>query len=297
MKTINEIDLNIDSFIKQYKVNNFGYVSSSISNAITYIYDEKYLIELNENSNISIVIVTDELSQKINSRIQVIISKDPVSLFYKIYMYYLNNRVLNKNSISSSANISSSTIIASQGVTIEEDVLIEDHVVIKSNVIIKRNSVVRSGAVIGGDGFEIKTIDGKQIVIPHDGKVIIFENVDIGYNTCVDKGMFGRDTIIGDGTKIDNLCHISHGVKIGTNCVVVAKVMISGSTDVGNNTYIGPGATIVNGINIGNNSEISLGSTVISNIKDGQTVSGYFATSHLEYLKQKNAIRKLTKRK
>lgn len=286
MNKTTEINLNIDNLIKQYKINNFGYVSSNIPDTFTYIYDDKYLKELNENENISVIATTDEISESIKKSIQIIVNEDPVSLFYKIYMHSLKNKTLDKNSISTSAVISPSAIIELQGVVLEDDVVIEDNVVIKSNVIIKKGCIIRSGSIIGGDGFEVKTVDGKQIVIPHDGKVIIGENVDIGYNTCIDKGMFGRDTIIGNGTKIDNLCHFAHGVQIGNNVNIAAKTMIAGSCLIGQNVWIGPGSNISNGIKIGNGAKITIGSTVLKDVEENQTVTGYFAQEHKIFLKK-----------
>ncbi len=286
MKIIDEIDLNIANFKQDFNVENFGMVNSAISNTITYLYDEKYEKELNQNKNISVVITTYEISKRINKSIQIIVSVDPMSLFYRIYMDSFQSKTLNKNSISSSAFISSNAIVESKGVMIEDDVVIEDNVVIKSNVIIKKGSIIRSGAIIGGDGFEVKTIDGKQAVIPHDGKVIIGENVDIGYNTCLDKGMFGRDTIIGNNSKIDNLCHIAHGVQIGENTKVVAKAMIAGSCNIGSNVWIGPGSNISNGICIEDNARVSIGSTVLRNVGKNQIVTGYFAQEHKVFLKK-----------
>ena len=286
MKIIDEIDLNIANFKQDFNVENFGMVNSAISNTITYLYDEKYEKELNQNKNISVVITTYEISKRINKSIQIIVSADPMSLFYRIYMDLFKSKTFNKNSISSSAFISSNAIVESKGVFIEDDVVIEGNVVIKTNVIIKKGSIVRSGAVIGGDGFEVKTVDGKQVVIPHDGKVIIGENVDIGYNTCVDKGMFGRDTIIEDNTKIDNLCHIAHGVQIGKNTKIAAKAMIAGSCTIGANVWIGPGSSISNAIKIGDNSKITIGSTVLRDVEANQTVTGYFAQEHKVFLRQ-----------
>ncbi len=286
MKKIDEINLNIATFKQDFNVENFGMVNSVIPNTIAYLYDEKYEQELNQNENISVVITTHEISKRINKNIQIIVSADPVSIFYKIYMDSFENKTLDKNSISSSAFISSNAIVESKGVVIEDDVVIEDNVVIKSNVIIKKGSIVRSGAIIGGDGFEVKTIDGKQAVIPHDGKVIIGENVDIGYNTCLDKGMFGRDTIIGNNSKIDNLCHIAHGVHIGENTKVVAKAMIAGSCNIGSNVWIGPGSNISNGICIEDNARVSIGSTVLRNVGKNQTVTGYFAQEHKVFLRK-----------
>lgn len=269
-----------------YNFSNFGTVDTKIPNTLTYLFDEGYLKELNNNTNVSVVITTPELVSKINKNIQVIEHNDPVSLFYEKFIQYVKEKKFEETKISKNSSVSNRAIISDYGVIIEDNVVIEDGAIIKQGVVIKKDSIVRSGAIIGGDGFEVKKIYGKQTVIPHDGKVIIGENVDIGYNTCVDKGMFGRDTIIEDNTKIDNLCHIAHGVQIGKNTKIAAKAMIAGSCTIGANVWIGPGSSISNAIKIGDNSKITIGSTVLRDVEANQTVTGYFAQEHKVFLRK-----------
>ena len=209
-----------------------------------------------------------------------------IELFYSKFINITNKKIKNISKISNKAMISKNSIVSDYGVVIEDNVVIEDSVIIKSNVIIKNGSIIRSGAIVGGDGFEVKIIDNKQTVIPHDGKVIIGENVDIGYNTCIDKGMFGRDTIIEDNAKIDNLCHIAHGVQIGKNTKIAAKAMIAGSCTIGENVWIGPSSNVSNSLKIGDNAKVTIGSTVLRNVENNQTVTGYFAQEHKIFLKK-----------
>lgn len=277
---------NTKNVYRDFKFKNFGYTNSVIPLTMSYLYDEKYLNELTKNKNIVGVITTTKLAEQIPQGIGIIISNEPMSLFYDKFIEVTSQKNMPISNISYKAIISEKSIISDYNVIIEDDVIIEEGSIIKEGVIIQKGSVVRSGAIIAGDGFEVKIIYGKQVVIPHDGKVIIGQNVDIGYNTCIDKGMFGRDTIIGDGTKIDNLCHIAHGVQIGKNTKIAAKAMIAGSCTIGANVWIGPGSNVSNSLEIGDNAKVTIGSTVLKNVEPNQIVTGYFAQEHKVFLRK-----------
>lgn len=133
---------------------------------------------------------------------------------------------------------------------------------------------IGKNTVIGADGFGyVRQDDGTLLKMPHAGNVIIEENVEIGSNTCIDRAVVGS-TIIGAGTKIDNLVHIAHGVKIGKNCLIVAGAVIGGSTEIGDNCFIGINASIKNKVKIGNNVTVGMGAVVLKDVPDGVTVVG-----------------------
>lgn len=128
--------------------------------------------------------------------------------------------------------------------------------------------------VIGGHGFGYeKSKDGIPLRIKHLGNVVIGKNVEIGSNVCIDRGVIDS-TIIGDNTKIDNLVHIAHNVKIGKSCLIVAGAVIGGSTTIEDNTFVGINASIKNKLKIGSNVVIGMGSTVLSDVPDNTTVKG-----------------------
>ncbi len=140
--------------------------------------------------------------------------------------------------------------------------------------IIHWSAIIGPGTVIGGDGFGYaRSGDDTLVKMPHTGNVVIDENVEIGSNTCIDRAVEGS-TVIGSGTKIDNLVHIAHGVKIGKNCLIVAGVVIGGSCEIGDNCYIGMGALIKNKIRIGKNAVIGMGAVVLKDVPDGATIIG-----------------------
>jgi len=166
-------------------------------------------------------------------------------------------------------------------VVIEEDVIIGDGCVIEANTVIKRGSIlgrnvrIKSCSVIGGAGFGYDKNENETAYqfLPHFGRVIIEDDVDIGSNTCIDRGSLS-DTIIRKGVKIDNLVHIAHNVDIGDNSLVIACSMVAGSVVIGENCWIAPGASIRNGLKIGKNCTVGLGSVLTNDIGDNTTVLG-----------------------
>jgi UDP-3-O-[3-hydroxymyristoyl] glucosamine N-acyltransferase len=122
-------------------------------------------------------------------------------------------------------------------VVIGNNVTIHPNCAIYNNTTIEDNVIIHSGVVIGADGFGYVEINGERVKIPQIGNVIIKNNVEIGANSCIDRSTIGS-TIIGENTKIDNLCHIAHNVKIGSNCVIMAQTGVSGSCTIGNNCIL-----------------------------------------------------------
>lgn len=134
---------------------------------------------------------------------------------------------------------------------------------------------IGSGTVIGNDGFGYARDpkDGSLVKLPHRGNVEIHQGVEIGSNVCIDRAVVGS-TIIGEGTKIDNLVHIAHGVKIGKHCLIVAGAVIGGSTVIGDRCFIGINASIRNKVTIGNDVTIGMGAIVLTDVPDGIAVKG-----------------------
>lgn len=145
-----------------------------------------------------------------------------------------------------------SNVFIGYNVKIGNNVVIKPNVTIYPGTIIGNNVIIHAGAVIGSDGFGYAFHKGIYHKIPHLGIVIIEDNVEIGANTCIDRAFIG-ETVIGKGTKIDNLVQIAHNVKIGQNCVIVSQSGIAGSTEIGNNVIMAGQAGIVDHAKIGDN--------------------------------------------
>lgn len=164
--------------------------------------------------------------------------------------------------------------------------IIHPNVVINDGVRIGKNVVICPGTVIGFDGFGYgKGPDGELANFPHYGGVVIEDDVEIGSNTSIDRGTLG-DTIIRNGAKIDNLCHIAHNVVIGENSMVIAHAMVGGSTEIGDDSWVAPGAILRDGISIGNKSLVGLGAVVTRSVPDGEIVVGNPAKPYVPKVKK-----------
>jgi UDP-3-O-[3-hydroxymyristoyl] glucosamine N-acyltransferase len=152
--------------------------------------------------------------------------------------------------------------------------LIYPHVSIRERISIGRGVIIHSGAVIGSDGFGFATIKGLHHKIPQVGTVQIDDDVEIGANVTIDRARFDR-TVIGRGTKIDNLVQIGHNVIIGQNSLIVAQVGIAGSAIIGNNVTLGGQSGLVGHITIGDNAIVTAQSGVAKSIPADTKVSGY----------------------
>ena len=152
--------------------------------------------------------------------------------------------------------------------------------------------MIHSSAVIGSDGFGFTTKDGVHTKIPQVGNVIIEDDVEIGAHVGIDRAAMGS-TIIGHGTKIDNLVHIAHNCKIGANCLIVAQTGISGSTTVGDNVTFGGQVGTVGHIHIGGNSVYAARSGISKNMPENFFGAGFPIQAHSEWLRNQAALKKV----
>jgi len=172
------------------------------------------------------------------------------------------------------------------GVTIYDNVSIGQNVILHSNVVIRENSelgnnvIIQNGSIIGSDGFSFARLDdGSQYKIVNPGKVIIEDNVEIQANSVVDRATIGT-TVIGKGTKVDNLVQIAHGCRIGENCIICGQVGLSGSTDIGNNVILAGQVGTAGHMKIGDNVQITGQSGVTSSVQRNRVLSGTPAISN-----------------
>ena len=174
--------------------------------------------------------------------------------------------------IAESATIGAYAVIGKA--TIGEGTVVSPFVRVYDNVIIGKNCFVKEGAIIGGAGFGFeRDEEGNRFRFPQIGGVRIGDYVDIGGNSCIDRGALS-DTVLEDYAKVDNLCHIAHNAHIGKNAVVVACAEVSGSCTIGENTWVGPNACIRDQRSVGNNTMIGMGSVVVKNVGNDETWAG-----------------------
>lgn len=162
----------------------------------------------------------------------------------------------------------------SSNCTIGDGSILYGHCYLYEGVKIGKNVLIHAGTVIGTDGFGYsKDSEGRLHKFPHIGGVLIEDDVEIGANTCIDRGSLG-DTVIKKGARIDNLVHIAHNVIIEENAAVIAHAMIGGSTVIGKNAWIAPAAIIRDVVTIGNNATVGLGSVVTKDIPEQEVWLG-----------------------
>jgi UDP-3-O-[3-hydroxymyristoyl] glucosamine N-acyltransferase len=151
---------------------------------------------------------------------------------------------------------------------------------------------VHSGARIGSDGFGYVFRDGMHTKIPHVGRCVIGDDVEIGANTTIERGSID-DTVIGRGTKIDNLVHIAHNVRVGEKCLIMAQVGVAGTVSIGDGAIIAGQAGISGHLSIGAGARVAAQAGVFGDIPAGETWSGYPARPHRESLRASAALFKL----
>lgn len=299
---------NIFNFLKKSKfkyeyygkteiiINRYSSLNNIKDNSITWVKNQSYfkkelLIGLED---VLLVVNLDVDMQTIdNKNLGFIICDNPKEVFFSILNKFFKQQehksFISPNSVVETKSIGKNTYIG-HNCYIDKDVKIGNDVVIKNNVSIEGkveigdNTMLHSGVVIGTDGFGyFKNDEGKNMKVPHYGGVIIGDDVEIGANTCIDRGTLDN-TVIGSNVKIDNLCHVGHNVVIKDNCSVIALSMLGGSVVLEKNSYIAPGAIIKNQLIVGNDSLVGMGAVVIKNVEKNKVVAGVPA----KIIKEKN---------
>lgn len=172
------------------------------------------------------------------------------------------------------------------------DCIVYPSVTIREDCVLGDRVILQAGSVIGGDGFGYVTQNGKHSKVLQTGNVVLQDDVEIGNNTCIDRATVDS-TIVGKGTKIDNLVHLGHNDILGENCLVVAHVGISGSVTVGNNVTFAGQVGTVGHITIGDNCVFGGKTGITNNIPANSFMAGFPAMPHKEWLRQEANLRKI----
>jgi len=189
-----------------------------------------------------------------------------------------------------------------QGVSIEAGcslgagTIVYPNAVIYDGTLIGRRCVVHANCVIGSDGYGFATHSGKHHKIPQIGIVRIEDDVEIGAGTTIDRAAFG-ETVIGEGTKIDNLVQIGHNVKIGRHCLIVSQVGIAGSTELGDYVAVGGQSGLSGHLKIGSRVQIGGGSAVVEDTPEGSKVMGYPALPFRQFARREALLKRLLGKK
>ena len=288
-------DLNFGKVEKDGEFNWLGLTAEDYQGkkVLTFLNDEKYYKEIENNKSITCIITTEEVAKKIKeNKYGVILSKNPRKDFFELHNklvkenFYFTKK---ENKISKKAIISKNANIGGYNIIIEDDVIIEAGVTIYENVTIKKGTIIKSGTILGADGFQYVRDKEEIIKAEPAGELEISKNVVIHNNTVIDKGIFGK-TFIGENTKIYNLVHVAHDSKIGKNVFLTAGVIVCGRVKIGDNSYLGPNCTIKNGLFLGENSKVSMGAVVTKNVNENEIVTGNFAIPHKQFIENLKKI-------
>jgi UDP-3-O-[3-hydroxymyristoyl] glucosamine N-acyltransferase len=295
------------------------------SNHVTFIGNQKYISHW-QNSKASVAVVDKKLQLSDPGEDRAFIEVGNADLaMAQLLELFLPEGVELEPGIHETAHVHTTAQIG-ENVTIGPNVFVGKGAVVGDNsvlfpnvslldgAIIGSNCQIRSGSVIsercilgdycliqsnvsiGSDGFGYRpSPDGRGIVkIPHIGNVIIGSHVEIGSSSCIDRGKFSS-TVIGDGTKIDNLVQIGHNCKIGRSCMIAGCCGISGSVTLGDGVIMAGQVAVKDHVTIGNGVTIGGKAGVIHDIPDGQTYLGFPAAPAKDTLKQWAILKRLVR--
>jgi len=186
-------------------------------------------------------------------------------------------------------------VFLGDGVEVGEDCVLHPRVTVREGCHIGNRVILHAGVVIGADGFGYAGEGRERVKIPQIGIVVIEDDVEIGANTTVDRATLGR-TVIGRGTKVDNLVQIAHNVIVGQHSVIAAQAGIAGSTKIGNEVVLAGQVGVVNHVEIGDKAKIGPQSGIPRSVPPGALLSaGLEAQPHQQWLRVMTLLPRLPK--
>ncbi|EFL90241.1 UDP-3-O-(3-hydroxymyristoyl)glucosamine N-acyltransferase [Ahrensia sp. R2A130] len=276
-----------DDDYKSVEVISVSPIEAAAEGSLTFLSNPKYVDAL-AHTGASAVICSERYRSGVPEGVAVLVSDQPYKSFARAMAAMFPSAArptsILCDGISTAAGIHE-TAILEEGVTVEHGAVIGANVCVGSNTLIGPNAIIgpnvmigrncaiaagasviaahlgdnvilHSGVRVGGDGFGFAMGPGGHLKVPQTGGVIIQNDVEIGSNSCVDRGA-NRDTVIGEGTKIDNLVMIAHNVIIGRHCVIVGQTGIAGSARLGDYVVLGGQCAINGHVSIGDGAQIA----------------------------------------
>ena len=299
--SLKEIALKVDGKVlgnSAIEITKVSEIQNAKPGSITFLSNKMYSKYLSTTKASAIFVSNVDL---INGKNGILVEDPQLAIAKTLLMFFPENSPsgeIHPNSVIDSSVKIGANVTIEAGVVIEADVEIGDGVFIGANVFIGNRSkigndckifqsvviynssiigdrtIVNASTVIGCDGFGFVPFEGHHFKIPQTGKVIVGDDVEIGANVVIDRATIG-ETVIGNMTKIDNLVHVGHNVKIGKACLITAQVGIAGSTTIGDSCQIGGQSGIAPHVEVGPNSIIAGKSGVTKSLIGNQMYAGF----------------------
>ncbi len=278
-------------FVRDADFDDLALLGQGAGRVLVYAGDARALDRLAKTGAATAVVTTAELAGAVPSSLGLAVAERPEAAFYDLHRWLHASSDFYWRDFASvvdpSARVHERAFVAPRNVRIGARVVVEPNATILERVAIGDDTIVRAGVVLGSEGFEFKGPAMRQgratraqwdygttnIAIPHAGSVEIGARVEIQANSTVDRSLFRSPTRIGDDTKIDNLVHVAHSVRIGARCLIAAGATLAGSVDIGDEVWIGPGAVISSGVRLGDRSAIVIGSTITKDVAPGERLA------------------------
>lgn len=308
------------------KVAAAGPIEAAPSKGLSFVDNPRYLRFLADTEAVA-VFCSEKYAWRVPANVDVLVHEQPYKAYAKaLSLLYLNTdrplpatgetSVSTRAIIADDASIEAGAIvepgaIVGPGAEIGSGTRVLANAVIGPQVRIGRNCaigigasvqhaligdnvIIHPGVRIGQDGFGFAMGPGGHIKVPQIGRVIIQDHVEIGANSTVDRGA-NRDTVIGEGTKIDNLVQIGHNVVIGRHCVIVGMAGIAGSATLGDYVVVAGQAGIVGHVTIGDGAQIGGGSGINTDVAPGARMMGYPAMPIRDWARTNMRLKRLAK--
>lgn len=286
-----------------FNFTNIKHITTAQSNELSFILESKF-DSYSKTTNAG-AIITYRFFSEIKNQIVVKDSREALAIVLHTFfnnpvsfslreeethdtLKYTNCSISNSSIIGADVSIFPGVVIG-DNCKIGKNSILHPNVVLYNNCEIGNNVIIHANTTIGSDGFGYYNKNKKWGKVPQVGKVIIEDNVEIGANCTIDRGCIGN-TVIGSGTKIDNLVHIAHNTHIGNDCIITAQCGTAGSAELGNNVTVG-GQSGISNIKVGSNVIIASRSGVTKNIPDNLFISGFPAWEHKNELKKEAWLR------
>ena len=299
-------------------VKNISGINEAEPGDLTFIVDQKYVSYLPKTKASAVLIKSDI---KADSEIPQIRVPDPREAIMKLAQAFGPPPIQYEPGVHPTAIVADDAILGDKvsvqayaiiepGATIGNNTVIGAHcyvghytkvgddsflfpnVTLRERITIGSRVVIHPGTVIGSDGFGYDQVDGKHVKIPQIGTVVIEDDVEIGANTCIDRARFDK-TIIGQGSKIDNLVQVAHNCEVGQNSILCGSSGLSGSSKLGNNVILAGQAGVAGHVKISDNIIIGAQAGVMHNLEKPGFYIGSPATPHIAYKKRECVTRRL----